>query len=265
MSFSALWQAIALGVVQGITEFLPVSSSGHLVILQYLMGVSEPMELTIVLHVGTLLSIAVVFRKELFEHLQRPQLCLLIILATIPVGIVGLAFKESFDRIFETPLVAGCGLLVTAMMLAFGQRLQRDQDSLESVRPRQALFVGMFQAAALVPGVSRSGSTIAGGLLCGLRRDAATTFSFFIAIPAIAAASLVVAQELLQDSSGQHDLLPLVAGGVTAFLVGIAALRLLVGIVTQRKLHWFAWYCLLVGAVTIVWQLLLPPVSKTAA
>ena len=256
------WQAIILGVVQGIAEFLPVSSSGHLVILGYLMGVEEPMDMTVALHVGTLFSILVVYRRELPPVLRNPRLCALVVLATVPVGIVGMALKDDFDRIFAAPIYSGYGLLVTAAFLWFGQRLERDRDSVESLTAWQALVVGMFQAVALTPGISRSGSTIAGGLLSGLKREAATFFSFLIAIPAISAASLVLVKKMVEEGVHRPNFAALGLGAGIAFVIGVLSLRWLIGMVTQRKLHLFAGYCLAVGLSVIVWQTISPAAPK---
>lgn len=264
MTGSEILEAVLLGIVQGIAEFLPISSSGHLVICGDLIArlsgrEIDPegnLQMNVALHVGTLGSILWVYRSELRELLGRRRLCVGIVVATIPLVIVGFTLKDWFERFFQTPLIAGCGLLVTAAMLWLGQKLEREQHSLDDITPRRALTVGLFQAIALVPGISRSGSTIAGGLLTGMRRDAATTFSFLIAIPAILGAATLEGQKIWENGSTGGNSAAMVVGMLTAFLVGVVALRWLLRIVSDRKLHWFAAYCLTVGVATIVWQVL---------
>lgn len=254
--------AAVLGVVQGIAEFLPISSSGHLVIvgelLNQLAGTEVPTEsatMSIALHFGTLLSIAVVYRHELLPVVKDIRLLSLIVLATIPVGIVGLLFKDHVDAIFNTPLLAGEALIVTAVFLLIGRQLQYRHQESANINPLSAGLIGVFQAIAIVPGISRSGSTIAAGLACGLTREQAARFSFLIAIPAIGGASLVTAKDLVtQETAIDSNLMAVALGTAISFVVGVTTLSWLLRIVTADRLHWFAGYCLLVGIATIGWQ-----------
>lgn len=302
MGDGAMWLTVMLlAVVQGIAEFLPVSSSGHLVILGSLLNEqletgltdADNMLLNVALHFGTLLSILFVYRKDLTGVVLNPKLCLAIIIATIPAAVLGLAFKHQLEAAFSTPLLVGCCLLVTAAFLAIGQKYGAATRPLGELRLRDALVVGVFQSFALLRGISRSGSTIAGGLLTGLRREDAAAFSFLIAIPVIGGATVLLGKDLWEASqrpaavrsespaaestaaeatgtestasagesafrsgiSGRITLPMLAAGVVVSGLVGIAALKSLVKLIVQRRLHWFAWYCLAVGLATIVWQL----------
>lgn len=258
-------KAIVLGAIQGIAEFLPISSSGHLVICgaiwQEATGETASPEgdlaLNVALHAGTLFSILWVYRRDLwaFVAARHWRLFMAIVVASIPAAIVGLAFKEHFEQAFATPLVAGCGLLVTATLLLLGQRLERGEWDLANVSPLRALVIGIFQAIALVPGISRSGSTIAGGLFMGLKRDAAAAFSFFIAIPAIGGAAVLTFKDAVVAGAPPHNVGALVAGAAVSFVVGVFALRGLLRVIARGKLHWFAAYCVLAGAATIVWQL----------
>lgn len=255
--------AAILGVVQGIAEFLPISSSGHLVIagelLNQVAGTQVPTEsatLSIALHFGTLLSIAVVYRRELLPVLRDVRMMALIVLATIPVGVVGLLLKDHVDAVFNTPLLAGEALIVTAAFLLIGRQLQHRREASPDIGPLSAGLIGIFQAIAIVPGISRSGSTIAAGLACGLSREQAARFSFLIAIPAIGGASLVTAKDLLtQETAVDSNLTAVLLGTLIAFAVGVATLSWLLRIVTADRLHWFAGYCLAVGIATIGWQL----------
>lgn len=263
------WEALWLGIVQGITEFLPISSDGHLAVVHALMksGKTEssgedPVELFMVLHLGTLLSILVVYRRQIFDLVKQPRLCGLIVLATIPVVIVGLFFKDFFDSALQNPLIAGIGFLITAGFLIAAERLETQRIPLEQLNWRQALAIGTFQTLAPLPGVSRSGTTISTALMLGLQRNAATTFSFLLAIPAIGGACALMLKDLLKDVlSGQsrsNEILPLAVGGVTSFVVGWLCLQWLIRIVARGKLRWFAAYLLVIGAATVIWQLVAP-------
>lgn len=262
MSGSEFLDALVLGVVQGIAEFLPISSSGHIVILSELLHqltgrTVDPegnLRLNVALHLGTLLSIAVVYRHELRRLLEKRRQCLAIVLATIPIVIVGFTLKDWIENNLQSPLVAGCGLLATSALLAAGHRLQKGERSLDEMPIPSAFTIGIFQAVALVPGISRSGSTISGGLITGLRRDCAATFSFFIAIPAIAGAVVLTSADILSENSPTDSLVPLLLGAAVAFVVGLYSLRMLLRLLSSQRLHWFAWYCAVAGTTTIIWQ-----------
>ena len=256
--------AIILGVIQGIAEFLPISSSGHLVIANEFLQSSSGSKigqggfaLTLALHIGTLLSILVVYRHDLKQILGRRHLCVGIIAATMPLVAIDLipSLLDWVEAAFENTLAAGFGLLVTAAVLAVGQRWARDSWSLDELPVSSALLVGLFQAVALIPGVSRSGTTIAGGLLTGLNREAATTFSFLIAIPAISGAACLLILKALKGEAMGTAPGALLLGGAVAFLVGVVALRWLIRLVSQGRLQWFSWYCAAAGTATIAWQL----------
>lgn len=251
--------AIILGVIQGIAEFLPISSKGHLVIAERLLGVRDNnLPLTIALHVGTLASILVVYRRDVLPALKNPRLVAAVIAATLPLVIVGLFVKDIVEPLYQSPFFAGCGLLVTALLIGLMPRVERGATPVQDVSWKQGLIVGLFQSCAVLPGVSRSGTTIFGGLTAGLTREAAANFSFYIAVPAIAGAAVLHAKELLSGGSRGLAPGPTLVGTLTSFVVGVMALRLLLGLVSRRKLHWFAWYCAALGAAVIVWQLAWP-------
>lgn len=284
MSLDGLLKVVLLAVIQGIAEFLPISSSGHLVVLdklyQRLFGTAgvaqENAILTVTLHVGTLVAILVVYRRDLWGIWRKPRLCLAIILATIPAAGLGFLLRKQIEATFEMPLVVACGWVVTAGLLWYGQRLGRNERPLEELTFADALVIGCFQAvSALFRGVSRSGSTIAGGLFTGLRRDAAASFSFLIAIPVTAGAALVKGAPLIKLLLVRFNVLPaasgpstgeiagmlggysplvLVTGAVISFLVGLVSLRWLLRIITLRGLNWFVYYCLAAATLTFAWQ-----------
>lgn len=252
-------EIILLGIVQGVAEFLPISSSGHLTILQDLMDRRlEAVEVNIVLHLGTLLSIVVIFWRDLRRLPSQPRLCGAIVVATLPLIPVGLFLKPAIEATFENALCAGVCLGITALMLLLIPRAESGDRSLEAVTWRDALIVGLFQAAAPLPGISRSGSTIFGGVLCGLARDAAARFSFLIALPAIAGASVLYARELLSGPQHSTTSGPLLVGAMVSFVVGVVSLRWLLRLVNRRRLWPFAVYCAAVGGATVLWKLLAP-------
>jgi undecaprenyl-diphosphatase len=255
--------ALILGAVQGLTEFLPVSSSGHLVLFQQAFGIREPALLfNVSVHVGTLAAVAVVFHRDIrdtaaaflreFPHIvaggavSRPaDLARAIVIGSIPTAVVGLLLKTVADRLFASVLLVGCMLVGTGVVLWRTRRLS-DSGRL-SVGRREALIVGFVQGLAVIPGISRAGVTIAAGLGLGLSRETATRFSFLLSIPAILGAELIG----LLNFSSTVGAVPIFIGSAAAFAVGFAALRLLLLLVRGGRLHLFAPYCWIVGAAVI--------------
>ena len=271
MSAGELLEAIFLGIVQGIAEFLPISSSGHLVICADLIRAftgekfdhESSLQMNVALHAGTLLSILVVYRHDLIKMALQPKSWWPILVATVPLVVIALTPLKDFVTRLETPLVAGCCLLVTAMLLFLSPRFQKKASP--ELPPQldvplwKALVIGLFQSIALLPGISRSGATITGGLFLGVTQQAAARFSFLIAIPAISGATLLTLKEFLEEGSETaSSLYALGAGALVSFLVGLVALKKLLKIIDQGKLHYFGWYCLVVGLLTIVWKLFAP-------
>ena len=255
----SLWQVVLLAVVQGIAEFLPISSSGHLVVLAAWLGEAEGIsDLSIVLHLGTLLSILVYYRRRVLELLGPDRRVIGgLIVGTIPAVAVGLPLKLWFENVLESPLVAGAMFPVTGLALLGVSRLAPGPGSYQQLPWLRALWIGVAQAVAILPGISRSGATIAAGLAGGLSRPSAATFSFLLAIPAIGGAGVLEAISLLTDpqptsTPWQHLLL----GAGISFLVGLVALWWLNHWLTKGRLHLFAWYCIALGAVVLAIQLL---------
>ncbi|QDV71614.1 Undecaprenyl-diphosphatase [Rosistilla carotiformis] len=252
-----MWEMVLLAVVQGIAEFLPISSSGHLVIFGELLGITEESAtVNIVLHAGTLASILVVYWRRILDMLTSDRRVIpLLVIGTIPAGITGVIIKTQFKHLLESPLIAGCMLLVTGALLLLLKYLPTRDATYQSLSWRKAFEIGIFQAFALMPGISRSGSTIVGGRMLGLGNEDAVTFSFLLAIPAILGATVLEMKDLAQSDLTMDRLAPLIVGAVVAFLVGIFALRWLIAWSRRGRLHLFAWWCIPMGIGTILWQL----------
>ncbi len=257
--------AVILGAVQGVAEFLPISSSGHLVIVSELLtslsggGLPEwlqGMTMNVALHFGTLLSIATIYFRDLLALLKQARTLLLIVISSVPAGLAGVLLKDHLDTLFQNALAAGFCLLVTAVILLTGRKLQGVNRNLSELSTGAALTIGLFQAVAILPGISRAGSTVGAGLMCGLRPQDAARYSFFLAVPAIGGASLLELLDLLQHGErNAPEFLPMIVGMVVSYVVGVFSLRSLIRLLAADRLHWFAWYCGTVGLLTIVWQL----------
>ena len=269
----SLIEAIVLGVVQGITEFLPVSSSGHLVIFQHLFGIHEPvLAFDIAVHVGTLLAVVAFFFKDLIaigkgaavygaacfrqarvrmpgETAPDARMAALIILGSVPTGIIGILFKDTAETLFSSVALVGVSLCVTGAVLWGTRRSQAPRTDAGDIGTGKALVVGVVQGLAIIPGISRSGSTIAAGLYLGLDRETAARFSFLLSIPAVAGAGLLGALDLV---GGSPMSVPIMAAGLaTSAVVGYGALALLVWIVKKGRMHLFAPYCLAAGLLSL--------------
>lgn len=256
-------EAIILGIVQGLTEFLPVSSSGHLAIGKALFGIeTSDLSFEVAVHAATVLATIVVFWKDIVRLLQglfkfrmnpETRYLLLILLSMVPVFVVGMFFKDSVEAVFGSGLlVVGVALLVTALLLFLSETLSaRRGGEGGKMSWKSALWMGLAQAVAVIPGLSRSGSTIATGLLCGVSKEEVTRFSFLmVLVPILGEAFLdVVGGEFGASSVGA---LPLLLGFAAAFLSGLFACKFMIAMVKKARLRWFALYCALAGAACIV-------------
>ena len=256
-------EAIILGLVQGLTEFLPVSSSGHLAIGKALFGIeTSDLSFEVVVHAATVLATIVVFWKDIVKLLQglfkfqlnpETRYILLLVLSMVPVFVVGMFFKDYVEEIFGSGLlVVGVALIVTALLLFLSERLAARRGGEGSkMNWKSALWMGLAQAVAVIPGLSRSGSTIATGLLCGVKKEEVTRFSFLmVLVPILGEAFLDVAGGDFAASS--VGVLPLILGFVAAFLSGLFACRVMIAMVKKAQLKWFALYCVLVGLACLV-------------
>lgn len=259
--------AAILGVVQGASEFLPISSSGHLVIAQGLLGVDGAnIYLEVALHFGTLLAVVVYFWRDLLQLIggtlkylagkrderssTQSRLCLLLILGTIPVAIGGLLLQGFFESAFEAPLLTGIMLLVTAAIL-LGTRLVKPAAG--RLSPLSAILIGIAQLAAVMPGISRSGSTIATALYLKIEPLRAARFSFLLSVPAVSAAFVLKLKDFLEQPAGGGELFSYGIGALVSLVVGLVALHLLLRLVASQRFYLFGWWCLAAGAFTIVY------------
>jgi undecaprenyl-diphosphatase len=249
-------QIVILAIVQGIAEFLPISSSGHLVALSALFGkAAGSVEVSIVLHFGTLLSILVFYRQRIGQLLlQDRHVIPLLIIGTVPAAVIGIWVKQNHEEVLENALLAGLMMPVTAFVLMSLPKIMPGKKNYTELSIAAVLLIGFAQAFALLPGISRSGMTIVAGSLVGMKRQSAATFSFLLAIPAIAGASLFEARHIMEHGSTTPIWL-LAIGALIAFAVGLLALRWLVHWVETGKLHLFAYWLLPVGFLIVIWQL----------
>ncbi len=271
-------EAIILGIIQGLTEFLPVSSSGHLVLFQKLFGLKEAeLFFDVCVHLGTLLAVMVVFRQEIkniilalmrfisstgpkknilqkIESDPDLKMALLIVVGSIPTAVLGFLFRGIADRLFASAFLAGLMLMVTGLLLWLTRwaATRVEQPGADRLTSKNAFIIGVVQGVAIIPGISRSGSTISIGLLLGISREMAARYSFLLSIPAIIGAGLLSFKEGLSqtDQAIQISLL----GAVAAALVGYGALKSLLHVVKKGRLHLFAPYCWMVGILAIVFS-----------
>jgi len=266
-------QTIFLGIIQGLTEFLPISSSGHLVIFQHLIGLKNPeLLLDISLHIGTLLAVLIffwtdikmmiyesiglistVFRKEnpssKIQQFPHVALILWIVIGTIPTALIGLIFSSFFQKMFGSPFFIGFMLIVTGAILGASRFIPDHVTKKSNVGVMLSIAIGIAQGAAIIPGVSRSGATIVCGLFCGLNRELAGRFSFLLSIPAIIGATIL---KFDMTKITEIGFIPFFAGIFVSFLVGLIALKITMNMVKKGNLYYFSPYCFLAGIAAIV-------------
>lgn len=269
-------QAIFLGIIQGLTEFLPISSSGHLILFQNLLGFKEPELLfDISLHVGTLFAICIVFSQEiknifmtlihlpglaksaggyksLYEGNMQVRIAVLIVAGTLPTALLGILFHKVSDQIFGTVWIVGSMLLVTGTLLWFTRNLSPTGRSVGSVTAKDALLIGIAQGLAILPGISRSGSTISIALFLGVDREVAGRYSFLLSIPAILGALILGFDPSISRTSISAKVIFM--GTISAAIIGYISLKILLHIVKRGKLYYFAPYCWLLGFAALIWN-----------
>ena len=266
-----LIQAILLGIIQGLTEFLPISSSAHLVLTPYLLGWEIPADAAFVFDVlvqwGTLVAVIAYFWKDLYEIARDSLVCLwerkplrlpkarlgwYLILATIPAVLGGLLIKSAVEQAFDSPTATALFLLVTALLLFVAERYGRRTKPLKTLGWLDSLVIGLFQVLSLFPGVSRSGSTISGGMLRSLDRPSAARFSFLMSVPVMIGAGVLAIKDLFDIPDFTSLVPPVLAGVIVAAIVGYFAIRWLLNYLSKRSLIVFAIYCVVLSAVTLL-------------
>lgn len=267
-------KGIILGIVQGLTEFLPVSSSGHLALLQQVFKVDTDMVLlfTVLLHVGTLVSVFIVYWRDIKDLVielvltiqdlvnkkglrldERPvrRLGLMIIVASIPTAIIGIAFGDFFDSLYKSIIPIGVGLIFTGVLLYITEKVPTGHTGMDKINYRNAIFIGLIQGVAICPGISRSGSTLFGSLMCRLDREFAVKFVFLISIPSILGSAILEVPKALSEGLPVGSLGPILAGMLAASISGYIAIKTMIKIVSKKKLTYFSYYVWIVGTFVV--------------
>lgn len=270
-------QAIIIGIVQGLTEFLPISSSAHLIFFQELLGLEQAnLAFDVLLHLGTLFAVVGYFYRDIISMIKAffssiadvfkgtfkigikeddyKKLVWYVIIATIPVGIVGIAFDSEIEAIFNSLAIPAFFLLITGLLLYISQRMSSGKINIENLGLKETIMIGIGQACAIIPGLSRSGTTIATGLFMNLDKEFAARFSFLLSIPAILGATIVQ----IKDIGAGFDtyMIPYIAGFLAALVSGYLAISLLLKLIKERSLDGFAYYCWIVGFGILIYLFL---------
>ena len=273
------FEATILGLVQGLAEFLPISSSGHLALLQNWFGIDETKVLlfTVLLHVGTLISVFIMYWKDIWELIielgltikdlctgkglkmeERPvrKLGMMIIVATIPTAIIGLLFNDFFDSLYTSVIPIGIGLIITGFLLVFAERKGESSRGIKEMNLRNAIFVGTVQGIAICPGISRSGSTLFGSLICNLDRKFAVKFVFLISIPSILGSAILEAPAAIEAGISLSQLGPVLWGMLVAAVSGVVAIKSMIKIVSDKKLSIFSYYVWILGLAVVIYGII---------
>ena len=271
------FEAVILGLVQGLAEFLPISSSGHLALLQQWFDIDENKVLlfAVLLHVGTLISVFIVYWKDIWELIvelcltikdlltgkglrleERPvrKLGVMIIVATIPTAIIGILFNDLFDKLYTSVLPIGVGLIITGFLLVLAERTGNSYRGIDKMNFRNALFIGTVQGIAICPGISRSGSTLFGSLICNLDRKFAVKFVFLISIPSILGSAIMETPEAIKAGFDMAQLGPVLVGMAVAAVSGLIAIKTMIKIVSDKKLSYFSYYVWALGAAVVIYS-----------
>jgi len=259
-------EAILLGVLQGLTEFLPVSSSGHIELGKYLFGIElkDDLLFSLFLHLATVLSTIIVFRKDIlsiikelfqFKFNEATRFVTYILISMLPVFIVGIFFKDAVESFYNGNIAfVGAMLIITGLLLLASEKIKAKTRNLNAP---SAFIIGTAQAIAVLPGISRSGATIATGLISGVDRSAIARFSFLMVIPPIIGASILDVGDISNSQYNSTDILNMCAGFIAAFLTGLFACKLMIRLVKNSKLIYFAIYCFLVGSICLISRLII--------
>ncbi|MDD6042262.1 MAG: undecaprenyl-diphosphate phosphatase [Eubacteriaceae bacterium] len=272
------FEAIILGLVQGLAEFLPISSSGHLALLQYFFQINgeNVLMFAVMMHVGTLISVFICYWKDIWELIvelcltikdivtgkglrlnERPvrKLGVMIIVATIPTGVIGILFNDIFESFYLSLVAIGTGFIITGVLMFLAERISSANRGIEQMNFRNAIFIGILQGIAICPGISRSGSTLVGGLTTGLKREFAVKFAFLISIPSILGSVVLELPDAIKAGLEPGLLGPIVVGMAVAAVSGFIAIKGMIKIVSDKKLSYFSYYVWILGALTLVFGL----------
>ena len=281
------FEAIILGLVQGLAEFLPISSSGHLALLQQAFGIHEDKVLlfAVLLHVGTLISVFIVYWKDIWELIvelcltirdlctgkglrlaERPirKLGVMIIVATIPTAIIGLVFSDFFDSLYNSVIPIGVGLIITGFLLIFAEKKGEGNRGIQQMNFRNAIFIGLVQGVAICPGISRSGSTLFGSLICNLDRKFAVKFVFLISIPSILGSAVLEEPAALEAGVTAAEVGPVLVGMLVAAVSGLVAIKTMIKIVSDKKLSYFSYYVWVLGLFVVLYGIFAPMLQAAA-
>jgi len=250
-----LFQAIILGIIQGFSEFLPISSSGHLALTAWLFGLNEgDLFFVVTIHIGTLVPVFIFYRKDILQLIRKPfqKMTYLLIVATLPAVVIALLFEDHIDAAFTAMGFLSVGFAITAVVLLLTDKIKNSNKKSQDISYVDALLVGIAQGAAVFPGISRSGSTIVAALARGIKREDAARFSFLMSIPAILGAMVLQISHIFRGNIAlyQLDFVNLGAGFVAAMLSGYLAIQLMLNIVKKAKLRYFACYMFFIAAFT---------------
>lgn len=242
---------ILLGIIQGLTEFFPVSSSGHLVIAQYILGItSNQVAITVVLHLGTGLALLVFFLKDLLGLIRNFKLLIFLFITTIITVIIGLLGRDFFESLFSAPRVVAIAFIITGATLMFTRRFMSGKRN--ALNLKDAVILGLAQSIAIIPGISRSGATVSALLFRKIDRENSFRFSFLAAIPVIFGAAILEARKL--DFAIKTEVINLLAGFIVSFLFGILSLNILKVVIHKAKLYYFGYYCILAAIITFLFK-----------
>jgi len=254
-------EAIILGIVQGFTEFLPVSSSGHLVLLQKIFNVEEgALSFSIALHFATLIAVVVVYREKIFAMLRSPfsKLPVYIVIGTVPIAIIGLLFHDLIESFFETGATLGVGFIFTGLVLMYADSAGEKRKTIEDMKVKDPLIIGTAQAIAMLPAVSRSGMTISGALMLGIERKTTADYAFLLSIPAILAAAAKDLYKVIKTGESALNtigVLPVALGMLFAAVSGFIAVKAMISLIQRGKLRYFSYYLWGLGALVLLDQL----------
>ncbi|TDO71130.1 undecaprenyl-diphosphatase [Halanaerobium saccharolyticum] len=246
---------LVVGVIQGITEFLPISSSGHIVLFKYFLDIKAGLTIDIFLHFGTLLAIFFVYYQDILNMIyfkdDYKTFNLYIIIGSIPAAVVGIFFEDFFEKMNSSLTVVGFFLIITGIILWLTNKITINKRKIKDMSVLDSIFIGLAQALAIFPGLSRSGSTIAAGLYKNLNRELATKFSFILSIPVIGGATLLKLKELTLNGTTDLNYFHLFLATISSMITGYLAINFFLKMIKEQKLHYFAYYCIPLGLILI--------------